>query len=120
MNFITKAFSINLYIALYIYIATTCFKAVKSKKVKLLSDFIERSGIFSFYCFDPGVSFNKLKKKNKQKRKEYVFFVCFANTLDLPMYHIHMYRERENKEWFCIKLLLQTRIYQTFFYRRRI
>ena len=54
--------------------ATTCFTRIKSseiKKGKTLSDFIERSGIFSFYCFDPGVSFNKLKQKG-----EYVFFVC--------------------------------------------
>lgn len=38
-------------------------KSSEIKKGKTLSDFIERSGIFSFYCFDPGVSFNKLKKK---------------------------------------------------------
>lgn len=58
--------------------ATICFTKISSeiKKGKTLSDFIERSGIFSFYCFDPGVSFNKLKEKKKYKRRICIFCVC--------------------------------------------
>lgn len=80
--------------------ATICFTKISSeiKKGKTLSDFIERSGIFSFYCFDPGVSFNKLKK-NMYKRRICIFRV-FANTLDLPMYQRYMYIEEQR--WFCI------------------
>lgn len=70
-------------------------KSSEIKKGKTLSDFIERSGIFSFYCFDPGVSFNKLKKI-----KENMYFSCVCKYIGFTYVStIYVYRRTR---WFCI------------------
>lgn len=102
MNFITKTFSINIHI-LY---SNNMLQSSEIIKGKTLSDFIERFGIFSFYCFDPGVSFNKLKKKRKN-----MYFRVLAFGFTYTGIRTKMVLHK------TFVYLLQTRIYIILFYQ---